>query len=337
MSNSSPNLPDSSNLILGLSTTKHWLQNVADYLRLPGFILPKKTFADKEILVEIPISIRNCDVFLCQSTSSPANETFMELLIAIDALKRASVNSISLVIPYFGYARQDRKAQAREPITAKVIANLLTYFQIKRIITFDLHSPQIQGFFDIPIDHLTLLPQMLSHLLKQKINNYVLIAPDHGGFQRVKKLSEYLHVNVAILGKTRPQINDTNVSFLLGDVKDKNIIFVDDIIDTANTLIKSLEYLRKKKANSAFVVAVHPVFSQGALDKLLVLYQKGWLKKVLVSDSIFVTNKKRYPFLEIYPITQDVGNIIRLIRNNSSLSQYSEEQFCCLKQFRPNE
>ncbi len=325
-------------LLLGLSTATQWIEKIAQELSLSFHYLPKKIFADQEILVEIPVSVRNQNVFLCQSISRPANDTLMELLIAIDALNRASAKSITLIIPYFGYARQDRKAQGREPITAKLIANMLTFLKVARIVTFDLHSSQIQGFFDIPVDHLSVLPQLILRLLtKNQIKNYVLVAPDSGGYQRVKKISEYLQSDVAVMNKKRPNKNQTQVNFILGNVFNKNLIFVDDMIDTSDTLINSLEYLQKKGAKKMYVVATHAVFSNGALDKLNTLYQKGWLKKVIVSNSILIKEQKKYSFLEIYSLSHDISNIVKAIIEGGSISEYGKKQFKMLENYKTNE
>lgn len=323
-------------LLLGLENTYHWLDKVSAKTKIPAVKIKKKVFADKEILVEIPVSVREKDVFLCQSTSSPANETIMELLITIDALKRASVRSISLVIPYFGYSRQDRKAKGREPITAKLIANLISYFKIKRIITFDLHSPQIQGFFDIPIDHLTLLPQMLYQLLYQKKpSDFILVAPDHGSFQRVKKLNDYLlDTEIAILNKIRPSPNQTKVDFILGNVTNKNIVLIDDMIDTANTLVNSLHFLQTKKIKNVYILASHPVLSDNALKKLAALNYSHHLKEVWLSDTIPLPDLKQYPFVKVYSVAKDISKIIQLILKGGSLSQYGLSNFSHLQTFK---
>ena len=315
-------------VVFSLSHSYDLTLKVGEKLQIPTYSLKKRVFADQEIIVDIPVSVRNYDVFLCQSTSQPANEAIMELLIAIDALKRASVNSISLIIPYFGYGRQDRKAKGREPITAKLIANLISHFAVKRVLTFDLHSPQIQGFFDIPIDHLTVLPLLLTQLLqREQLSNYVLISPDRGGYSRVKKLSEHLQVPVAVMDKIRPEVNQAKLSFFLGDVTNKNAVFVDDMIDTGGTLVGCINYLQKRKVRNVYVVAAHGVFSKNALDKLFQLYQKGLLKKIFVSNSVVINNPAAYPFLSVYCLSDYIRDLMQLILTGGSISGYGKKQF----------
>lgn len=335
MKNTTINQEDPQNpIVFGLSRSQHLVAKVGKNLNFDFYVLKKHLFADQEIMVEIPVSVRNRDVFLCQSTSTPANESIMELLIAIDALKRASVRSISLVMPYFGYGRQDRKTRGREPITAKLIADLIGYCQVQRVVTFDLHSPQIQGFFNIPIDHFSVLPSLLSRLLEQGLKNYVLISPDRGGYSRVQRLSEYLNAKVAVMDKVREQPNEAAVNFFLGDVENKNVVLIDDMIDTGGTLINAIEFLQQKKIKQVYVIAAHGIFSRDALDKLNMLYQNGKLHKVLVSDSIYLDKSKNYPFLEIFSLSDHISKILSLIIQGCSISQYGQEQFQLLRRHR---
>ena len=329
--NHSSSLP----IIFGLSHSHHLVKVVGEQLKLDSYILKKHIFADREIMVEIPVSVRNRSVFLCQSTSTPANESIMELLIAIDALKRASVGSVSLVMPYFGYGRQDRKTKGREPITAKLIADLIGYCQVERVITFDLHSPQIQGFFNIPIDHFSVLPSLLLSLLKNDLSNYVLISPDRGGYSRVQQLSGYLNAKVAVMDKIRKNPNQAKVNFFLGDVTDKNVVLIDDMIDTGGTLINCIEFLKKHKhARNIYVIAAHGIFSNQALDKFQTLYQNGYLTKMLVSDSIPIVNAQHYPFLQVYSLSQHISEILNLVVEGHSLSSYGKKQLELLREHR---
>lgn len=321
-------------IVFGLSRNHHLVKKVGESLKLPFYALKKQVFADGEVMVEIPISVRDRDVFLCQSTSSPANESIMELLITVDALKRASVRSISLVIPYFGYGRQDRKSKAREPITAKLIADLISHTAAQRVITFDLHSPQLQGFFDIPIDHFSVLPSLLSTLLVDGLTNYVLISPDRGGYSRVQQLSEHLNADVAIMDKIRQQPNQSTVNFFLGDVKNKNVVLIDDIIDTGGTLIHCIEHLHTRHVKNVYIIAAHGIFSADALDRFSALYQVGKLQKIIVSDSIPPVVAAKYPFLQVFSLVEHISKIVSLVMKGSSISGYGQEQFEFLHKYR---
>lgn len=218
-------------------------------------------FSDGEIQINIEESIRGCDVFIIQSTSAPVNEHLMELLIMIDALKRASAKTINIVMPYYGYARQDRKARAREPITAKLAANIIEKAGATRIITLDLHAPQIQGFFDIPIDHLVGVPILGEYFKSKNLDDVVVVSPDHGGVTRARRLAERLKAPIAIIDKRRPRPNVAEVMNIVGQVEGKTAILIDDMIDTAGTITIGASALIEAGAKEVYACCTHPVLS----------------------------------------------------------------------------
>ncbi|HHV00884.1 MAG: ribose-phosphate pyrophosphokinase [Defluviitoga tunisiensis] len=275
------------------------------------------TFADGEINVRINETVRGFDVYVIQSFSPPVNNHIMELLIMIDALKRASAGSISVIIPYYGYARQDRKARGRDPITAKLVANLITVAGATRVVTIDLHAEQIQGFFDIPVDNLWSYPIFTKYFLEEiKIpsKNTVVVSPDVGGVKRARKFAEKLGCPLAILDKRRPKDNVAEIINLIGDVKDANCILFDDIIDTGGSLLAASEALNKAGAKSIIACATHGVFSQNAVENL----QNSRIDKIIVTDTIY---HKQLPdkFIEL-PCSSLLGEAIVRIRKNLSVS-----------------
>ncbi|MBM7580649.1 ribose-phosphate diphosphokinase [Jeotgalibacillus terrae] len=248
-------------------------------------------FSDGEIQINIEESIRGCDVFVVQSTSSPVNENLMELLIMVDALKRASAKTINIVMPYYGYARQDRKARAREPITAKLIANLLETAGATRVITLDLHAPQIQGFFDILIDHLRGVPIIAEYFMQKNFNpdELVIVSPDHGGVTRTRKLAEYLKAPIAIIDKRRPKPNVSEVMNIVGNVEGKTCILIDDIIDTAGTITLAANALMKVGAKEVYASCTHPVLSGPAMERI----NDSAIKELVVTNSIALSEEKQ--------------------------------------------
>src|SRR5690554_4743401 len=219
------------------------------------------TFSDGEITVKINESIRGKDVFVIQSTNNPVNDNLMELLIMIDALKRASAGRINAVIPYYGYARQDRKARARDPITAKLVADLITAAGADRVLTMDLHAAQIQGFFDMPVDHLLGVPILADYFINKNIEDLVVVSPDLGSVTRSRNFAERLHAPLAIIDKRRPKANVSEVMNVIGDIKDKNVILIDDIIDTAGTITNGAQALMDMGAKGVYATCTHPVLS----------------------------------------------------------------------------
>jgi ribose-phosphate pyrophosphokinase len=240
-----------------------------------------KTFSDGEIWAKYNDNIRGSDVFIVQSTNPPA-ENLMELLIMADAAKRASARKVAVVIPYFGYARQDRKDQPRVSITAKLVANLLTQAGADRVITMDLHAPQIQGFFDIPVDHLYSSAVLVRHFRKEKIPNLAVCSPDVGGIKMARAYAKRLEADLVVIDKRRPRQNEAEVMNIIGDVRGKNILIVDDLVDTAGTLCNAVKALRENGANDVYAACTHPVLSGNALERI----GASGLKRMLVTDSI---------------------------------------------------
>ncbi|RKX56020.1 MAG: ribose-phosphate pyrophosphokinase [Thermotoga sp.] len=274
-------------------------------------------FADGEINVRINETVRGHDVFIIQSTSPPVNENLMELLILIDAFKRASANTVAVVIPYYGYARQDRKARGRDPISAKLVANLLTVAGATRILTVDLHAEQIQGFFDIPVDNLWSFPVFVKALRNcedLKDEDIVIVSPDVGGVRRARRMAEKLSTSLAILDKRRPKDNVAEVVNVIGDVKGKVAILFDDIIDTAGSLVQGAEALKRIGAKRIIACATHGIFSDGALERI----ENSPIEKVYITDTIY--HKDLPDKIRVLSIAPLLGEAIMRIRKNLSIS-----------------
>lgn len=239
-------------------------------------------FSDGEIQINIEESVRGCDCYVIQSTSTPVNDNMMELLIMIDALKRASARTVNVVMPYYGYARQDRKARAREPIAAKLMANLLQQAGATRIITLDLHASQIQGFFDIPVDQLQGVPILSQYFKDKKLDDIVVVAPDNGSMARARKMAQHLGTPIAIIDKRRPKPNVAEVMNIIGDIDGKTAILVDDIIDTAGTITAGADALAEKGAKAVYACCTHPVLSGPALDRI----KKSAIQELVITNSI---------------------------------------------------
>ncbi|SDJ17178.1 ribose-phosphate diphosphokinase [Natribacillus halophilus] len=279
-----------------------------------------KRFSDGEVQVNIEESIRGCDVYLVQSTSEPANEHLMELLIMIDACKRASAKTINVVIPYYGYARQDRKARSREPITSKLIANLLENAGATRILTLDLHASQIQGFFDIPVDQLLGTPLFASYFKEKKLEDVVIVSPDHGGVVRARQMADRLEAPIAIIDKRRPRPNVAEVMNIVGDIEGKTAIIVDDIIDTAGTLQLAADALVEQGAERVFASCTHPVLSGPAISRI----EESKLEELIVTDTISLPKQKQIPQitqLSVGPLMADA--IIRVHEQTSVSSLFN--------------
>ncbi|WP_251546998.1 ribose-phosphate diphosphokinase [Limosilactobacillus caecicola] len=278
-------------------------------------------FADGEISVEINESVRGQEVYVIQSVSDPVNTNLMELLIMIDALRRASAKVINVVMPYYGYARQDRKARSREPITAKLVANLLQDARVDRLITVDLHAPQVQGFFDIPVDHLRAAMTFVDYLNAHDLNHdVVIVAPDHAGVSLVRRFAEHLGgVPIAIVDKrdnsNREHRHEAAPEFLIGDVTGKTAIIVDDIVDTGTRIANSAELLKKKGAKAIYGVATHPVLSNGAVEKI----EHSPIEKMLVSDSIVIPDRKKSPKIIELSLSTLIKEAIARVHNQQSL------------------
>ena len=273
-----------------------------------------KRFSDGEISVQIDESVRGKDVFIIQSTCAPANDNLMELLILTDALKRSSANSITAVIPYFGYARQDRKAAPRVPISAKLVADLMQTAGINRVATIDLHAGQIQGFFNIPVDNLYGSIIFNEHLKKKDLSNTVVASPDTGGIVRARSVAKALNLDLVIVDKRREKANESEVMNVIGDVKGKEVIIVDDMIDTAGTIIKAADAFKNLGATRVIACCTHPVLSGAAYDKI----ENGALDELIVTDTIPLTKEcKKITVLSVAPI---FGEVIRRVYHNESVN-----------------
>ncbi|MEI4790855.1 ribose-phosphate diphosphokinase [Bacillus sp. FJAT-53060] len=248
-----------------------------------------KRFSDGEVQINIEESIRGCDCYVIQSTSAPVNEHIMELLIMVDALKRASAKTVNIVIPYYGYARQDRKAKPREPITAKLFANLLETAGATRVIALDLHAPQIQGFFDIPIDNLMAVPILTNYFQQKNLNDIVVVSPDHGGVTRARKMADHLKAPIAIIDKRRPKPNVAEVMNIIGNIEGKTAILIDDIIDTAGTITLAANALVENGAAEVYACCTHPVLSEPAVERIT----NSKIKELVVTNSIHLTDDKK--------------------------------------------
>ncbi len=267
-------------------------KHIADALKMPLGKVDVKTFSDGEISVSLNESVRGSDCFIVQSTCNPVNQNLMELLIMIDAMKRASAARITAVIPYFGYARQDRKAKARDPISAKIVADLITTAGADRVLTMDLHAPQIQGFFNIPVDHLVggrLLASFLKNKVKNYTDEYIVVSPDLGSVTRVRAFASKLSLPIAIIDKRRQRANVSEVMNIIGDVKNKNVILVDDMIDTAGTLCNAASaVIEKGEANAVLACATHAVLSGPAIERI----KNSSIKELFLLDTIPIPKEK---------------------------------------------
>lgn len=275
-----------------------------------------KTFSDGEISVNLGESVRGVDCFIVQSTCSPVNNNLMETLIMIDAMKRASAGRINAVLPYYGYARQDRKAKARDPITAKLVADLLVAAGADRVVSMDLHAAQIQGYFNIPVDHLLGVPILVEYFKERKIDNLVVVSPDHGSVTRARNMAEPLDAPIAIIDKRRPEANESEVMNIIGEIEGKNCIVVDDMIDTAGTICNAGKALIDLGANSVKACATHPVLSGEAVFKL----ETSDFDEVVLLNTIPLGNKKSKKFktLSVAPLFADA---MTRIFNNESISK----------------
>ena len=293
-------------------------RNIARQLKLKLVNTNIKSFADGEVYVEINENIRGNSVFVIQSTSTPANNNLMELLLCIDALRRSSAKNITAVIPYFGYARQDRKVVPRTSISAKLVSNLITNAGASRIVTVDLHSGQIQGFFDIPVDNLFTTPLFARYIKKNlKNKNLICVSPDVGGVQRTRGLATKINVDLAIIDKRRPQPGKSQVMRIIGNVQNKECIIVDDIIDSGGTIVNAVDALIKEGAKSVYVFVTHAVLSGEAINKI----KKSKINKLIITDSIDNTKKiKNVSKIQVLSIAPLMAEAIKRISNSTSVS-----------------
>ncbi|SFQ27740.1 ribose-phosphate pyrophosphokinase [Desemzia incerta] len=311
--------------IFALNSNKPLAEKIAKVVGVELGKISVNQFSDGEIRINIEESIRGDHVYIIQSTSSPVNDNIMELLIMIDALKRASVKTVNVVIPYYGYARQDRKARSREPITSKLVANMITRAGADRILTLDLHAAQIQGFFDMPVDHLLGAPLLATYFLDNDIANEdtVVVSPDHGGVTRARKLAEFLKAPIAIIDKRRPKANVAEVMNIIGNVEGKKCILIDDMIDTAGTITLAAQALEDAGATEVYACCTHPVLSGPAIERI----ENSVLKKVIVTDSIQLTEDKMSDKIVQISVSELMGDAIKRIHENKSVSPLFEKKF----------
>ncbi|MFB1051075.1 ribose-phosphate diphosphokinase [Paraliobacillus sp. JSM ZJ581] len=302
--------------VFTLNSNPHLAKEIADEIGVPLGECSVTTFSDGEIQINIEESVRGCDVYVVQSTCVPVNQHIMEVLIMIDALKRASAKTINIVMPYYGYARQDRKARAREPITAKLVADLLQVAGASRVISLDLHAPQIQGFFDIPVDQLVGVP-ILSDFWKEKgLDDVVIVSPDHGGVTRARQLAERLKAPIAIIDKRRPRPNVAEVMNIVGDIKGKTAILIDDIIDTAGTITLGANALIKNGAKEVYACCTHPVLSGPAMDRI----GDSPIKELVVTNSIPLPEEKQTEQVKTLSVAPLISEAIIRVHEQQSVS-----------------
>ncbi|WP_181351145.1 ribose-phosphate diphosphokinase [Thalassobacillus sp. CUG 92003] len=307
---------DSSLKVFSLNSNPELAEEIADNI---GTELGKCTvtsFSDGEIQINIDESIRGCDVYVVQSTCAPVNQHIMELLIMIDALKRASAKTINIVMPYYGYARQDRKARAREPITAKLMANLLETAGASRVIMLDLHAPQIQGFFDVPIDHLVGVPILSDYFEKKSFEDIVIVSPDHGGVTRARKMADRLEAPIAIIDKRRPLPNVAEVMNIVGNIEGKTAIIIDDIIDTAGTITLAANALVENGANEVYACCTHPVLSGPAMERI----ENSMIKELVVTNTIPLSDDKLIDKVTPLSVAPLISEAIIRVHERQSIS-----------------
>jgi ribose-phosphate pyrophosphokinase len=291
-------------------------EEIAKYLnqRLADVVIKK--FSDGEISVKINENIRGKDVFIIQPTSAPANDHIMELLLTIDAVRRASAKRITAVIPYYGYGRQDRKPEPRVPISARLVADIIQVTGLDRVLTVDLHADQIQGFFHIPVDNLYAAPVFIKYLKESHFSEPVVVSPDSGGVERARYLARHINGGLAIIDKRRSQANVAEIMNVIGDVEGKECILYDDMIDTAGTITKAAKALKDNGAKRVIACATHPVLSGPAIQRI----EESVLDEVIFSNTIYLPEEKRIRKIKILSIAKLIGEAIRRIHNEESVS-----------------
>jgi ribose-phosphate pyrophosphokinase len=303
--------------VFTLNSNKELSKEIAQHIGIELGESSVTKFSDGEIQINIEESIRGCEVYVIQSTSDPVNQHLMELLIMIDALKRASAKTINVVIPYYGYARQDRKARAREPITAKLVANLLETAGATRVIAVDLHATQIQGFFDIPVDQLLGVPILANYFAEKKLDDIVIVSPDHGGVTRARKMADRLKAPIAIIDKRRPRPNVSEVMNIVGNIEGKTAILIDDIIDTAGTITLAANALVENGAKEVYACCTHPVLSGPAMDRI----QNSKIKELVVTNTIVLPEEKKIEKVTQLSVAPLLGEAIIRVHEQLSVSK----------------
>jgi ribose-phosphate pyrophosphokinase len=289
---------------------------IAEQLGIPLSVCEVGTFSDGEVMVSPQETVRGSDVYIIQSTCPPVNDNLMELLIMIDAMKRASAGRITAVMPYFGYARQDRKSRPRDPISAKLVSNLITAAGADRILTMDLHAAQIQGFFDIPVDHLVGMPILARHYENENRDNMVIVSPDFGSVGRARNFANKLNVPIAIIDKRRPKPNVSEIMNIIGDIKDKDIVIIDDIVDTAGTMCHAANALKERGARSVRACATHGLLSGPAIENI----KSSALSELVFLDTIPLPEEKMLPIIKIESVAPLFARAIHRIYSDKSVS-----------------
>lgn len=295
-------------------------EKICEELGRPLGVCDVNRFSDGEINVNIGETVRGMDVFIVQSTNTPVNENLMETLILIDAVKRASAGRINAVLPYYGYARQDRKTKAREPITAKLVADLLTVAGADRVISMDLHAAQIQGYFNIPVDHLSGVPILAEYFKDIVDEETVIVSPDLGGVTRARSFANLLDLPIAIIEKRRPKANVSEVMNVIGDIEGKNVVLIDDIIDTAGTITKAASVLKNFGAKKVYGCATHGVLSGPAIERI----DNSELEKFIITDTIPLPEEKKIDKIEVVSVAPLFAEAIKRIHDNESVSKLFE-------------
>lgn len=292
-------------------------QKICDHIGIPLGDAQVGKFSDGEIHIKLNESVRGSDVYVIQSTCNPVNQHLMETLVMVDALKRASAGTINVVLPYYGYARQDRKARARDPITAKLVANLIETAGADRVITMDLHATQIQGFFNIPVDHLLGVPILAEYFQNKNLEDLVVVSPDHGGVVRARRLAERLGAPIAIIDKRRPEPNVAEVMSIVGDVSGKTAIIIDDLIDTAGTIMLAANAILEQGAKEVYACCTHPVFSGPAISRI----RDANITEMIVTDTIPLPADKMLDKTKVLSVAPLIGEAIMRIHHEQSVSK----------------
>jgi ribose-phosphate pyrophosphokinase len=291
-------------------------QEICKYLKIPLGKINLTKFSDGELYCQILENVRGKDIFIIQPTCCPVNRNLMELLLMIDAFKRSSATRITAVIPYYGYARQDRKDKPRVPISSKLVADLLTAAGTDRILSMDLHAGQIQGFFDIPVDHLYAMPVLIDHLKRMKLPEFTVVSPDAGGVERARSFAKRLNADLAVIDKRRTAPNEAEIMNIIGDVNGKNVVICDDMIDTAGTLVNTVIALKKKKAKRVFACATHGILSGPAIERL----RNAPIERIIVTNTVSMDSSKVLPNMTILSVAGLLGKAIQSIHEETSVS-----------------
>ncbi|MGN0702656.1 MAG: ribose-phosphate diphosphokinase [Lentihominibacter sp.] len=295
-------------------------KEIASIMGKPLGELEVKKFADGETCVNLGETVRGCDCFIIQPTCSPVNDNLMELLITVDAMKRASAGRICAVVPYYGYARQDRKAKARDPITAKLVADMLVAAGADRIITMDLHAAQIQGYFTIPVDHLIGQPLLTEYYAKENIEDLVIVSPDHGSVPRARNMAEPLNAPIAIVDKRRPKPGESEIMNIIGDIEGKNAVIIDDMIDGAGTITNAANAIKDLGAKSVRACATHAVFSGKAIERI----QNSAIEELVILNTIPLPEEKQIDKIKVISVGSLFAETLMRIHENESISKIFE-------------